>query len=247
MDLRLDGKTAVVTGASRGIGLAVAREMVQSGARVMLTSRKADALEAACAEIGGDVAWCAANAGDPDATGSAVAATMERFGSIDILVNNAATSPHAGPVIDIALWQMDKIMQVNLRGVMIWTQAVWEASMAARGGVVVNVTSVGGLISDGVLGYYNAVKAGVIHLTRQLAAELAPRVRVNSVAPGLVKTDMARSKWEGREDELGRIRPLGRLGEPSDISPAVVFLASDASSWVTGQTLVVDGGMQVRY
>ncbi len=248
MDLRLDGKVALVTGASKGIGLAIAAAFAASGASVMISSRKPDALEQAAASISptGDaqVAWFAANAGDEDAPDAAVAATAERLGPVDILVNNAATNPYFGPTLGISAAQMDKIHQVNQRALVLWTAAAWRASFEARGGSVINITSVGGMATDVPgIGYYNATKAAVIHLTKQLASELAPGVRVNAIAPGIVKTDFARALWEPNEEGLARRLPLRRVGLPGDISGAAVYLASDAASWVTGHTLVVDGGI----
>ena len=242
MDLRLDGKVALVTGGSRGIGLAIAQALGRSGARVMISSRKAEALEAAAATIEGETAWYAANAGDPDAALACVADTVERLGGLDILVNNAATNPYMGPIIDISAAQADKTVQVNQRGVLLWTQAAWRASMAERGGSVVNISSVGGMSSDGYIGYYNVTKAAVIHLTRQLAFELGPAVRVNCIAPGLVKTDFARALWEPNEAAVAARLPLRRLGTPEDIAAAALFLVSDAAAWITGETLLVDGG-----
>ncbi len=246
MDLRLDGKVALVTGASKGIGAATAAALAASGAAVMLSSRKLDALELAAAAIDGDTAVFAANAGDPDAAEACVAATVDRFGAVDILVNNAATNPYYGPTLDIADSQFDKTVLVNWKGPLVWSRLVWEASMRDRGGAIVNISSVGGLSVEPGIGIYNGTKAALIHLTRTLAAELAPGVRVNAVAPGLVKTDMARALWEADEEAIARRMPLKRLGEPSDIAHAVVFLASDAASWITGQTLVVDGGVLMR-
>jgi NAD(P)-dependent dehydrogenase (short-subunit alcohol dehydrogenase family) len=244
MELRLDGKVALITGASKGIGKAIAAAYAASGAAVMISSRKADALEAAAKDMSGDVAWFAANAGDPEATGACVAATMDRFGAIDIVVNNAATNPYMGPTLGISESQADKTVQVNLRGVVTVTRQCWEASLKERGGVVINISSAGGLQVDrGAIGYYNATKAALLHLTRQLAAELAPGVRVNAIAPGLVKTDFARALWEPAEQAVAQHMPLQRLGEPEDIAGAAVFLASDAASWITGATLVVDGGL----
>jgi NAD(P)-dependent dehydrogenase (short-subunit alcohol dehydrogenase family) len=246
VEIRLDGKTALVTGASRGIGKAIAHRLAEAGASVMLSSRKQDALEAAAAEIGGDVAVFAANAGEPDQAEACVQATVERFGAVDILVNNAATNPYMGPVIDIDPPRYDKTMQVNLRGPVFWTKHAWRASMRDGGGVVLNVASVGGLSVEPFLGVYNVTKAALMHLTRTLAAELAPGVRVNAVAPGLVKTDFARALWEPAGDAIAAKTPLRRLGEPDDIATAVVFLVSDQASWITGATLVVDGGAMVR-
>ena len=246
MDVRLDGKVALVTGASRGIGLAVAEALAASGASVMLSSRKAEALEAATDALEGDVAWSVANAGDPDDAAACVAATVERFGRLDVLVNNAATNPYHGPTLGIDLAAFDKTVQVNWRGPLVWTQQAWEAWMRDEGGVVCNVASIGAMATEGGIGVYNGTKAALVHLTRQLASELAPGVRVNAVAPGLVRTDMARALWEPNEERIAAHVPLGRLGEPVDVARAAVFLCSDAASWITGTTLTVDGGMLLR-
>jgi NAD(P)-dependent dehydrogenase (short-subunit alcohol dehydrogenase family) len=242
VELSLAGKVALVTGASRGIGKAIATSLAGAGASVLLSSRKQDALEAAAAEIGGDVDVVAANAGDPDQAAVAVDRCIERFGGLDILVNNAATNPYFGPAIEIDLARYDKTWDVNVRGPLVWTQLAWKAAMAERGGSVINIASVGGLSVEPGIGIYNGTKAALIHLTKTLAAELAPSVRVNAIAPGLVKTDMARALWEPAEERIARSMPLGRLGEPADIANAALYLASDLSSWVTGHTLVVDGG-----
>lgn len=247
MELGLDGKVALVTGASRGIGRAVAGAFAAAGAHVMLSSRKEDALQDAVTALGpsarGELALFAANAGDPDAAEQCVAATIERFGGLDVLVNNAATNPYMGTMIDIDLPRLDKTNEVNLRGPFVWTQQAWRQAMSERGGNVINMASIGGLSVETSLGHYNVTKAALMHLTRSLAKELAPGVRVNAIAPGLVKTDMARALWEPHEDAVARMVPLGRLGEPDDIANAALFLASDASSWMTGTTMVVDGGM----
>ena len=244
MELRLDGKVALVTGASKGIGRAIAATFAAAGAQVMISSRKIDALEAAAAQMPGEVAVFAANAGELDAASACVDATVERFGGIDILVNNAATNPHMGPTLSIEAPQFDKIVEVNLRGPLFWTKAAWNASMKDRpGGSVINISSIGGLSVESSIGNYNVSKAGLIHLTRTLAKELAPTVRVNAIAPGLVKTDMARALWEQGEEAIASMIPARRLGETDDIANAALFLASDAASWVCGHTLVVDGGM----
>src|SRR3954447_7592893 len=179
MDLRLDGKVGLVTGGSKGIGLAIAQGLATAGASVMISSRKAEQLEAAAATIeptgDGQVAWFAANAGDEAAPEAAVAAAIERFGSVDILVNNAGTNPYMGPTLGISASQMDKTHSVNQRAIVLWTAAAWEASMRDGGGSVINIASIGGMQPDvGAIGYYNATKAAVLHLTTQLANELAP-------------------------------------------------------------------------
>ena len=245
MEISLDGKVALVTGASKGIGRAVAGELAAAGAKVMISSRKPEALEEAAESMEGDVAWYAANAGEPDQAEACVAATVEVFRGLDILVNNAATNPYMGPSIDIDLSRYDKTWHVNTRGPLVWTQLAWRMAMQERGGSVVNVASVGGISIEPSIGVYNATKAALIYLTRTLAAELGPGVRVNAVAPGLVKTDMARALWEPAEEAFARTLPLKRLGEPVDIAHAVLFLVSDLAAWITGHTLVIDGGALV--
>ena len=249
MELRLDGKTALVTGGSRGIGQAIALAFADAGASVMISSRSAEGLEASVREIRaglgevtGDVAWTVANAGDPEQAEACVAATVDLFGGVDILVNNAATNPYYGPIIEIDQGRADKTVRVNQSGYLEWTQAAWRAGMADRGGVVLNIASIGGLTVEGGIGWYNVTKAAVIHLTSQLAGELGPAVRVNAIAPGLVRTQLAKALWETGEEKITKRLPTRRLGEPSDIASAALFLCSDAASWITGETLVVDGG-----
>ena len=242
MDVRLDGRVALVTGGSRGIGLAIAREMAAAGARVMISSRKPEMLEAAATTIDGEADWFAANAGEPVEAEACVGATMERFGAVDILVNNAATNPYMGKTIDIDRPRLDKTVSVNWAGPLQWTQFAWREWMREHGGAVLNIASIGGMSVETSIGAYNATKAALLHLTRTLAAELAPGVRVNAIAPGLVKTDMARALWEPNEDAIAKTLPLRRLGEPADIGRAATFLCSDAASWITGAALVVDGG-----
>jgi NAD(P)-dependent dehydrogenase (short-subunit alcohol dehydrogenase family) len=251
MDIRMDGKVALVTGASKGIGKAIAATLAASGASVMLSSRKIDALEAAADEIrsvtpDADLAAFAANAGEPDQAEACVEATVERFGAVDVLVNNAATNPYMGSTLEIDVSRFDKTVAVNWRGPLMWIQSAWRASMSERGGVILNVASVGGLSAGVGITVYSGTKAALIHLTRSLANEMAPGVRVNALAPGLVKTDMARALWQPNEEAMARHTPLHRLGEPEDIANAALFLCSDASSWITGTTLVVDGGALLR-
>jgi NAD(P)-dependent dehydrogenase (short-subunit alcohol dehydrogenase family) len=175
-----------------------------------------------------------------------VRACAERLGGLDILVNNAGTSPYFGPLMGLDEARAAKTVQVNQDAVLVWTRLAWEAAMSQNGGSVINLASVGGLTVEPGIGWYNVTKAAVIHLTRHLAQELGPSVRVNAIAPGLVRTDLARALWEGAAGDLIASRlPMRRLGEPDDIAKAALFLASDAASWITGQTLVVDGGAMV--
>lgn len=251
LETGLAGRTALITGASRGIGRATAEALAAQGCNVVLSSRKQDALDEVAKELqaahpGVGVLPKAAHVGDESAARACVEAAVSEFGAVDVLVNNAGTSPYFGPMVDLDAARADKTVQVNQFAVVLWTQLAWHLSMAGRGGAIVNISSVGGMITEHGIGYYNATKAAVIHLTRQFAMELAPAVRVNAVAPGLVKTHLAEALWKENEEQIAKFMPLGRLGEPEDIANAVVFLAGDASSWMTGQTVVVDGGSTVR-
>ena len=244
MEISLRGKTALVTGASRGIGKAIAKSFVDAGAQVMLTSRKEDALRAAANEMDGETEIFAANAGDIEQGQACVDATMKRFGKIDILVNNAATNPYYGETLGVDSSRFDKTFQVNLKGPLFWSQAVWNASMQKNPGVILNIASVGGLRAEHGLGVYNLTKAAVIHLTSQLACELG-RTRVVGIAPGLVKTLFASVLIENVGDKLAAALPTKRLGEPQDIANLALFLCSDLASWITGETYVIDGGAGV--
>lgn len=244
MELRLDGKTAIITGGSRGIGLGIAKSFHDAGANVMLTSRKTEGLEAAMAELGGGerLHMSPSHVGNPEDAERIVDETIAHFGACDILVNNAATNPHAGPMIDCELGKLDKTWEVNLRGPFAWTQAAWTKWMAEHGGSVINISSVGGFGTSEALGVYCVLKSALIHMTKQLAAEMGPNVRVNCIAPGLIRTDFARVLWEGdRGEQVSKRYPLKRLGEPSDIGDAALWLAAGAP-WVTGETIRVDGG-----
>jgi len=245
MEISLRGKTALVTGASRGIGKAIAKSFVDAGAQVMLTSRKEDALRAAANEMDGETEIFAANAGDIEQGQACVDATMKRFGKIDILVNNAATNPYYGETLGVDSSRFDKTFQVNLKGPLFWSQAVWDASMQKNPGVILNIASVGGLRAEHGLGVYNLTKAAVIHLTSQLACELG-KTRVVGIAPGLVKTLFASVLIENVGDKLAAALPTKRLGEPQDIANLALFLCSDLASWITGETYVIDGGAGVR-
>jgi NAD(P)-dependent dehydrogenase (short-subunit alcohol dehydrogenase family) len=247
MQVSLEGKVALVTGASKGIGLAIAKSFAESGAKVMLSSRKLDQLVAGASSIDGDTHVFVANAGDVDAAEQCVAATIDRFGRLDILVNNAATNPYAGPIMEVDEGRYDKTFQVNVKGPIFWSQAAWRGWMKDNGGVIMNIASVGGLRSEGLLGIYNLTKAALIHLTRQLGGELGPKVRVVGIAPGLVKTDFSQMLVDNFGDGLARSMPTRRLGEPEDIAHLATFLASDLASWITGETYVIDGGAGVSH
>jgi NAD(P)-dependent dehydrogenase (short-subunit alcohol dehydrogenase family) len=249
MELDLKNKTALITGGSRGIGLGIASRFLEAGANVMLSSRTADDLAQAAAALvergtpEDRVAWVAGHVGHPEDAQSCVADTVARFGGIDILVNNAGTNPYFGPMIDIDVVRAQKTFEVNQLSVLVWTAAAVKAGLR---GSVINVSSIGGLGVEPNIGWYNVTKAAVISTSRQLAFELAPDIRVNVLAPGLVKTKLAAALWEGKgESYIAQQIPLRRLGIPDDIATAALFLASDASSWITGQVFVVDGGTTI--
>jgi NAD(P)-dependent dehydrogenase (short-subunit alcohol dehydrogenase family) len=242
---RFTGQVAVVTGASRGIGLAVAQRLVSEGAQVCITARKSDALEAAVAELGGPdhAIYSAGSSDDPEHRQATVAATLAQFGRLDVLVNNTGINPTFGPLIDIDSGVARKIFEVNVLAALDWVKLAHQAWMAEHGGAVVNVASVAGLGFAPGIAFYGVTKAALIALTKQLSFELAPGVRVNAVAPAVVKTRFAEALYADDEAAAAAGYLLQRLGEPGDVAAAVAYLASSDAAWTTGQTLVVDGGM----
>lgn len=245
MTSRFAGRTAVITGASRGIGLAIAQRLVDEGARVCITARKPEPLEEAVKALGGPEYAIAVpgKADDPEHQDEAIAATLKAFGSLDMFVNNTGINPVFGRMVDLDLDAARKMVDVNALSAISWVQKSYKAWMGEHGGSVVNVSSIAGLKPAPGIGFYGATKAMVKHITEELAVELAPGIRVNGVAPAVVKTRFAEALYEGRENEVSAQYPMSRLGVPEDISGAVAYLLSEDSAWVTGHTLVVDGGV----
>lgn len=245
----LTGRVALVTGASRGIGKAIAAELLARGARVTITARKPEPLAEAVRDLlagageGAEVLAVAGNAGDGDSRRDAVAQTVEKFGSLDILVNNTGINPVYGSLMDADLDGVKKIFDTNVVATLGFVQEAFHAWMGEHGGAVVNLASVAGLRSTGVIAAYGASKAALIRLTEELAWQLGPSIRVNAVAPGVVKTKFAEALVAEGEEKAASIYPMKRLGTPEDVASLVGFLVSDESSWITGETIRVDGGL----
>ncbi|MET9487101.1 MULTISPECIES: SDR family oxidoreductase [unclassified Nocardia] len=242
---RFEGKTAIVTGASRGIGLGIAQRLVDEGAKVVITARKKEALDEAVEILGGPTHALAVAGRADDAAHQAE--TIERaittFGSADLLVNNTGINPVFGPMVELDLAAARKIVEVNCLAALSWVQQIYKAWMNEHGGAVVNISSVAGTKPAPGIGFYGSSKAMLIHITQELAVELGPNIRVNAVAPAVVKTKFASALYEGHEDEVAANYPLKRLGVPEDIGGVVAFLLSEDASWMTGQLVVVDGGV----
>lgn len=243
------GKVAIVTGASRGIGQSIAEEFAKAGAKVVLASRKQEDLDKVVADIraaGGDAQAIAAHTGQKQTLLDLVAKTVEHYGQVDILINNAATNPHFGNILDAedSLWM--KTLEVNLMGNVWLSQAVVPVMRQHGGGKIVNVASIVGLNPGHFQGIYSVTKAAIISLTKTLAMELGPdNIQVNAIAPGLVQTKFAQVLWENDRmmEQVNARTPAGRIGQPVDIAGLALWLASPASAFVTGATFVADGGV----
>ncbi|MER7908723.1 MULTISPECIES: SDR family oxidoreductase [unclassified Streptomyces] len=238
------GRVALVTGASRGIGYGIAEALVARGDRVVITGRGEEALKEAVERLGADRAiGVPGKAHDEAHQATAVEAAMDGFGRVDFLINNAGTNPVFGPIADLDLNVARKVFETNVVSALGFAQRTWHAWQKRNGGAIVNIASIAGVSASPFIGAYGISKAAMVNLTLQLAHEFAPVVRVNAIAPAVVKTKFAQALYEGREAEAAASYPLGRLGEPEDIGGAAAFLTSSQSEWITGQTLVVDGGI----
>jgi NAD(P)-dependent dehydrogenase (short-subunit alcohol dehydrogenase family) len=254
VQISLDGKVALITGGSRGIGEAIARTFVASGAKVMIASRKLDGVDAVAASIakehGADrIRAAAAHTGKEDECVRLVHETIASFGKVDVLVNNAGTNPYFGPMINAEGAAWDKTFDVNLKGY-FWCAREVARHLSARSapGSIINVASVAGLVASPMQGVYSMTKAAVISLTKTLALELGPAgVRVNAIAPGFVDTRLASSVLKNEDLLKGVVErtPLGRYGQPEEIAGGALYLASDAATFLTGHTLVIDGGLTI--
>lgn len=246
---RFTDTVTIITGASRGIGFGIAQRLVAEGGRVVLTGRKSEALDAAVAELGTladgtpAASGVAGAADDPDHRAAVYAHVAETYGRLDHLVNNAGINPAYGPLAGVDLGAARKILEVNVLATLEWTRDALAAGLSRS---VVNVASVAGLGASPGIGMYGASKGALINLTAQLAYELAPAIRVNAVAPAVVKTQFARALYEGHETETAAAYPLNRLGTPQDIAGPVAFLLSEDAAWITGQTLSIDGGAGIK-
>lgn len=238
---RFEGKTALVTGASRGIGLAIARRLVDDGARVVITARGQETLDAAVAELGGPTRalGIAGKADDAGHRAEVFARIAAEFGGLDFLVNNAGINPAFGAALDVSDDAVRKIFEVNVIGSLAWSRDAVANGLTTA---IVNISSISGITAAPGIALYGVSKAALINLTTQLAFELAPGIRVNAVAPAVIKTDFARALYEGREDAVAAGYPLKRLGTPADVAGPVTFLLSTDAAWITGHTIIIDGG-----
>ena len=247
--ISLEGKVALVTGASRGIGEAIARTFVDAGARVVLAARKPEGLETVVSSLGENAHGVPAHTGHEDQCKALVDAACEKFGHVDVLVNNAATNPYFGPFVNVEMGAWDKTFEVNVKGYF------WLAREVARRAIdrdapasIVNMASVAGITAAPLQGVYAMTKAAIVSMTKTLAVELAPsKIRVNAIAPGFVDTRFAAAVLKNDQlvDEVIKRTPMGRYGTPQEIAGGALYLASDSAAFLTGHTLVIDGGMTI--
>lgn len=242
-----EGAVAIVTGASRGIGLGIAARLVAEGAKVVITARKPEALAEAVESLGGaaNAIGVPGNAAHEAHQDEAIAAARSTFGGLHYLVNNTGINPVYGPMLDGDLDVARKVLDVNVVAAFSWIKKAVAAGLGddSHPGAVVNLASVAGQGASGVIGWYGVSKAALIHLTTELGYQLGPDVRVNAVAPAVVKTKFAEALYEGREEKVVQAYPMKRLGTPEDVAGAVSFLLGPDAAWITGQTLTLDGGV----
>lgn len=247
----IEGKVAIITGASKGIGAAIAAAYAREGARVVISSRKQDALDevaAAITDAGGEALAIAAHMGEVEQVQALVERTIDHWGRVDIAVNNAAINPHYGPLLTADEGQLDKIFDVNLKGYFRLCKAVEPNMRANGGGKIINIASIAGLQPAMNMGVYSISKAGILMLTRVPAVELGDaNIQVNALAPGLIKTKFSQALWENDRlvEHVEARTPLGRLGQVEDVVGAALFLASPASDYITGDVIVIDGGVSL--
>lgn len=243
---RFEGKVALITGASRGIGLAIAERIVAEGGSVVITARKQEALDAAVASLGSRAVGVAGRADDAEHRAAVYELIASQFGYLDHLVNNAGINPAYGPLADVGIDAMRKTLEVNVIATLEWARDAVSTGLLGSpshpGGSIVNISSISGIAAAPGIGFYGVSKGALITLTLQQAAEFAPGLRVNAVAPAVIKTDFAKALYEGREADAAAQYPLKRLGEPADVAGPVAFLLSEDAAWITGQTIVIDGG-----
>lgn len=250
--MRLKDKVAVITGASRGIGQAIAEGYLREGAKVVIASRKAEALEATAAELreatGGEVLPIATHTGQPDQCAALIQGAVDAFGRVDILVNNAATNPHFGPMLSAEASHWQKTFEVNVMGYFFMAKFAAEAMQKTGGGKIINVASVVAFQPGFMMGVYSCSKAAVVMMTKALAQELAPdQIQVNAIAPGFIKTKFSQTLWtnEALHERIQSSTPAGRMGEPEELVGVAVMLASADSNFMTGETLMIDGGVSL--
>ncbi len=246
----MNGKNAIVTGSTRGIGLAIADSFLDAGATVTICGRKQEGVDIALEELkgyGDRVLGVAAHVGEQDGREKLISSAEEKFGTVNVLVNNAGTNPFYGPIIDSEDWAWDKTFDINLKAPYILSRLLAKKMVASgSGGSIINISSIAGLMASENQGIYSVTKAGLIMLTRVMAREMgADSVRVNCICPGVIKTKLSEALWKDPkvEKSMSSLKALKRVGVPEEITGAAVYLASDASSFTTGSILQIDGGM----
>ena len=248
---RLEGKVALITGASKGIGQAMAEALAEAGAKVIVSSRKIEAVQEVAEGIiakGGQAHAIAANVGDEESMKALVEQSLATYGGVDILINNAAANPVFGPVVQTETWAFDKIMDVNVKGPFTLAKMLYPSMQSRGGGSIINISSIGGLRPEQGLGIYSVSKAALISLTKVMAKEWGrDNIRANVICPGLVKTKFSEALWSNEKivGTMMKMQPLQWIAEPEDMGGLALFLASDASKYITGAVYTADGGFTI--